>query len=478
VLKQALGLGRDKLLSFPFRTPKADDLPQFSQAMSVHVVVAMALGVKSLSPEVAGLCDNLSSHLIRPESFLAIPWYWFHKVLPELGDDLGVLYLMCKNCCYVDWAHGQDRNTFWVQGGLCTLQAWIGSETLPKRIPQKDPSLRGRPRQEEVKDNSEYVRSWRDEKRNLAGAYLCRIDARASVYGQDWQLEISDTQLVDHDQALKTAMYEFIQLADTPELGTALVSVLQDKPAQSLLLRAARNCQDNQICHFETLVNQGICHSETLEAAQIRHFDTLVDALNCHFETLTAPQLCHFDTIINILIKLKNTFKASLDTQPPYTSPDQGLDSPPEDEKQVVGGLFDDHYWDLEQILSRVNPILAKQIQQRTKPAAFISWLIYAALTSLIKSPLSFAVSRTLETLQDAGGPALRLAMEDPQTLAEQAWRASQRLGGGYLGGGMTMLGVSQDLQTFLNAEHNLQAQLTLLQRLMDALGIHQLEGD
>ena len=40
----------------------------------------------------------------------------------------------------------------------------------------------------------------------------------------------------------------------------------------------------------------------------------------------------------------------------------------------------------------------------------------------------------------------------------------------------MTML-VYPDLQTFLNAEHNLQAQLTLLQRLMDALGIHQLEG-
>ena len=477
-LKKALSLGRDKLLSFPFRTPMADDLPQFSQAMSVHVVVAMALGVKSLSPEVAGLCDNLSSHLIRPESFLAIPWYWFHKVLPELGDDLGVLYLMCKNCCFVDWAHGQDRNTFWVQGGLSTLQAWIGSETLPKRIPHKDPSLRGRPRQEEVKDNSEYVRSWRDEKRNLAGAYLCRIDARASAHGQDWQLEVSDTQLVDHDQALKTAMYEFIQLADNPELGTALVSVLQDKPAQSLLLRAGKNCQDNQICHFETLVNQGICHSETLESAQISHFDTLVDALNCHFETLTAPQLCHFDTIIYILIKLKNTFKASLDTQPPYTSPDQGLDTPPEDEKQVVGGLFDDHYWDLEGILSRVNPVLAKQIQQRTKPAAFISWLIYAALTSSIKSPLSFAVSRTLETLQDAGGPALRLAMEKPQNLAEQVWTASQRLGGGYLGGGMTMLGVSPDLQTFLNAEHNLQAQLSLLQRLMDSLGIHQQEGD
>lgn len=144
----------------------------------------------------------------------------------------------------------------------------------------------------------------------------------------------------------------------------------------------------------------------------------------------------------------------------------------------MVGGLFDDHYWDLEGILNRVNPILAKQIQQRTKPAAFISWLIYAALTSSIKSPLSFAVSRTLETLQDAGGPALRLAMEKPQNLAEQVWTASQRLGGGYLGGGMTMLGVSPDLQTFLNAEHNLQAQLSLLQRLMDALGIHQQEGD
>ena len=127
VLSQVCQTSRDQILSFPFRVPLDSDY--FNEAVSVVQVVQAALqrtGL-NLNPALASLCDNLSAHLIRPESFLAIPHYWFQNVLPELGDDLGMLYLMRKNCCFIDWARGKDRNTFWVTGGLSTLQGWIRS---------------------------------------------------------------------------------------------------------------------------------------------------------------------------------------------------------------------------------------------------------------------------------------------------------------------------------------------------------------
>jgi len=38
----------------------------------------------------------------------------------------------------VDWAHGKDRNSFWVPGGLTSLQAWIRNDSLPKQIPHAE----------------------------------------------------------------------------------------------------------------------------------------------------------------------------------------------------------------------------------------------------------------------------------------------------------------------------------------------------
>ncbi|MDY0125706.1 MAG: hypothetical protein RBS09_05870, partial [Anaerolineaceae bacterium] len=120
VITRALNTPRSQILAFPYRLPDAAQKADF-EARSVHQVVSQLLKISRLDPALSGLCDRLSSHLIRPESFLALPWYWFTKVLPELGDDLGMLYLMSKNCCYIDWARGQDRNHFWVAGGLETL---------------------------------------------------------------------------------------------------------------------------------------------------------------------------------------------------------------------------------------------------------------------------------------------------------------------------------------------------------------------
>ena len=107
LLAHALECSRNQILCFPYRTPQETEVQHFFDAASVHEVFQSACGLNKLSSTQAALCDRLAAHLIRPESFLAVPWYWFHRILPELGSDLGMLYLMCKNCCYVDWAHGK-----------------------------------------------------------------------------------------------------------------------------------------------------------------------------------------------------------------------------------------------------------------------------------------------------------------------------------------------------------------------------------
>lgn len=469
VLSMALQTSRDKILQFPFRTVAEQESLSIPQATSVHDVVRLALGERRLSAALAGMCDALAFHLIRPGSFLSIPWYWFRKVLPQLGDDLGVLYLMCKNCTYVDWAHGRDRNTFWVPGGLPTLQAWIGSTTLPKRIPHHSTSQRGRPRSEDVKDNSQYVREWREETRSLAGQYLCRVDTRRSDAGQDWLLEVYEPSLTDADERVKEMVYTFLDdhLQDAQSMD--LQALFNDPKAVSLLYKAVHACDNNGICHYETLVKRGICHFETLEVGLIRHFDTLVDALICHFDTLLRENICHFDTILNILLRLKNSDLIKNSYQPPHTSaPDSILEA----QKQVVEGYFREENWDLDTILTRVNPILAQRVSESLDSKGFVSWLIMGALTPSIKTPLSFAVSKAIESHMDAGGAAARLAALHPGDLCGQVLEAYQRLQAGYYGSSLGHAGVSADLRAYLDAAESTAKKLQLLQRLMDELGM------
>ncbi len=471
VLTQALHTGRDQILQFPFRTPKADESLSIPAASSVHDVVRFAIGEKRMTATISGMCDALALHLIRPGSFLSIPWYWFRKVLPELGDDLGMLYLMCKSCTYTDWAHGHDRNTFWVPGGLPTLQAWIGSETLPKRIPQKQTSQRGRPRAGEVKDNSEYVRSWREETRNLAGQYLCRVSTRRSESGQDWQIEVYEPKLTEADETLKDSLYSFLEQAVQHSSVTGLPQLLNHSTALNLLHKAAHIQKDVAICHFETLVNAGICHFETLEPDLICHFDTLVDALNCQFETLVRTGLCHFDTIINILVRLKHTDLIQKFIQPPHTSTAQEefLEEIP-----VVVGYFTEKGWDLERLTAHISPVLAQRVRESSHAIAFTSWLVLGALTSAIKTPLSFAVARAIETRTDAGGAALRLAELAPSELCQQVLEVNQRFEAGYLGNSLAHAPIHPSLREFLSAAGSLTEQKRLISRLIDALGIRE----
>ncbi len=468
LLTYALECSRSQILTFPYKTPEVTGAQRFNVATSVHEVFQAACELSKISSTQAALCDRLAAHLIRPESFLAVPWYWFHSVLPELGSDLGMLYLMSRNCCYVDWAHGNDRNTFWVQGGLSTLQKWIGSETLPKRIPQLKPSARGRPRKKEINSQSEYTRNWRETKRELASQYLCRITTRPSEMGTDWLLRVNEVQLTPSDEILQGAIYGFLLEPDQNMTPLTWHAFAKNQIFYTLLLRAARY-SPQRLCHFETLVRAGICQDETLDATLISHFDTLVDNLNCHFETLVTADICQFETIIKILYKLKDTKFLFEDNQLPDTT--FSSDNLVINNNQVGG---EDIYYTIgiTAILDRINPILRSQIREQHAENNLLSWLIYGSLTPEIRNPLSFAVSRTLETGMDAGGPAARLASLPPHELASLLLRTQKRIEGGYLGWSQLAEAGAEDLNALLRSATDSQTQIHLLQRLIDNLEI------
>jgi hypothetical protein len=468
VLARAQQTARSQILTFPYRLPREGDLPEFAAAPSVQDVVKTALAAQRLSPQLAAACDKLSAHLIRPESFLAVPWYWFHNVLPALGDDLGMLWLMSKSCCYIDWARGRDRDTFWVPGGLSTLQGWVRSETLPRRIPHAVPSNRGRRPQVEISAASRYTREWREDTRDLAGQYLCRLAVRPSSQGMDWQLRVADVRLTHPDEILRDALYGFLYQPPAPISAETLAHFTHDSAFQNLLIAASR-AHPQRLCHFETLANEGFCQNETLDPALIRHFDMLVDGLNYYFETLVSSGLCQFDTVIKILYRIRNSSLISEITTFP---PDMGPVAQSTDGLPTVVGNFDNSGWDYAALLRRVNPLLRQKVLERKLGPAFLSWLIYASLIPSVHHPLSLAVTRVLESGLGAGANAERLAQLPAEKLAGLLQVLCTRLEGGYLGPLALPEEGGPDLLALLEGAESAALRLQLARRLADALGL------
>jgi len=468
VLSKSITIPRDQILSFPYRLPGEKETILFTDPASVHQVVSQALPPKAMDHTLAGLCDRLASHLIRPESFLAIPWYWFQRVLPELGDDLGVLYLMCKNCCYVDWARGKDRNTFWVPGGLPTLQGWIRSETLPKRIPHAKPSKRGRPKSTDINPDSAYTRQWRQANRDLASQYLCRLETRFSETGTDWQLQVSEVQLTAADESLKQALYAFLFAPPDPVSPELLSSYASNSQWQQVLLRDAE-ANPTRLCHFETLVKAGICQNETLTPEEICHFDTLVDGLNYYFETLIEAGICQFDTIIKILNKLKYAPFFKQETVPSKISP-RADGSVSENLEEFLENV--EKTWSYGKLLSGINPQLREKIQKLRLEKKFLAWLIAGSLNPEIHSPISFAIASTLENQQSPIAPATRLADLQAGEFYSLLKKTLRRMEQNYLGPVMFAGAGSEDLSSLLKPVPDNQGRLKLLRRLADTLGL------
>lgn len=461
-LNKALQSPRNHILQFPYRLPAKKGVSGIP--LNVRQVVASILNRSRLDPAISVLCDRLSSHLIRPQSFLAMPWYWFKNVLPELGDDLGMLYLMAKNCCYIDWARGNDRNHFWVQDGLSSLQSWINSENLPKRIPHKTKSNRGRPRNEEIAPDSQYTRDWRQANRELASNYILRSATRKRGSVTDWQLQVFDTSLTARDETLRQAISAFLHSIPDPMSEETLAFFARNSSFQSLMLEQTKFFP-NQLCHFETLVKEGICQNETLDEEVKCHFDTLVDSLNCYFETLIEAEICQFDTIIKILIKIKNTFLLPETIQLPEIASATNENRMTEDQSMTEnesGG------WDFDQLLREINPALKKRVFSQKLELVFLSWLIQASLSPTVHSPLSLAVSKSLEAGLPASKPSQRLAEMPLGQLNDLLSSTLRRLNSGQSGRFAFVGEEAQNLAQLLIGVEYLATQKQLLQRLLD----------
>ncbi len=61
--------------------------------------------------------------------------------------------------------------------------------------------------------------------------------------------------------------------------------------------------------------------------------------------------------------------------------------------------------WDFDLLLSSANPTLKSRIQGSKLESVFLSWLIEASLSEGVHSPLSLAISRTLQTHQPSSLP-------------------------------------------------------------------------
>lgn len=478
VLMRLLETPRDEVLTFPFRVPDATKDQAFVNPASVHTVIEKALGLQQLDPTLAGLGDKIANHLVRPESFLAVPWYWFHKVLPELGIDLGMLYLMCKNCCFIDWAHGKDRNSFWVPGGMKSLQGWIRSETLPKHIPHAEPSQRGRPRKAVINDESSYTRNWRETKRQLASDYICRVETRQSEIGTDWKLQINDVQLTAADESLKQAVYGFIYAPPAVVESLPMHELMQTPSFQQALLANAK-AKPKQLCHFETLVKEGICKNETLDDALICHFDTLVDGLNYYFETLIEADICQFETVLNILFNLKYTslFKQNTLSQPHTSIPqdnvsDTDIDLSDSDEYEVVEESLMTSDWDFKTLFSLLDPKYQTEITELNLEKEAVAWAVQGCFIMSINNPWSLAVRRTIDLKRGPGGPAERFAELPMQRFIELIKNTSYRMEEGYFNPMVLSNGDGEDLLDLINTLDNLEHKKWALRRLKDTFQI------
>lgn len=448
-VQSALDSPRDQILQFPYRLPQADDL---SEPLSVTELLLRTMSAGKPGPALLAAAEQLALHLIRPESFLAVPWYWFQKVLPEMGDDLGMLYLMARNCCFVDWARGRDRDQFWVSGGLASLQGWIGNEALPKRLPHAQASTRGRKRQKQVKEASAYTRDWRDANREAARGYLLRQATRNGPDGQDWQLKVGPTALTPKDEALRQAIHAWL-LEPEADLRAALLAFAEDPALQQALEAAAR--QDPEaLPGFDSLIAAGICHNETLDRLGLSHYETLRLSLNRYFETLVGAGICHFATLIKILKRLRHQFALYQDSFPtPYTPPAR------------MEGQTDPQF---EYLLSGINPLLAERIRKEKLETRLLAFLLQGALTPQVRSPISMAVSFCLQPQETPRPWAMELARTGIGGARLQLNDARERLQAGYRG--RHAMGQSTALAELMNPQRPAAEQMALIERALDAL--------
>ncbi len=112
----------------PYRIPQKTD-PFNGPPPGVKALLEQVYG--PIPPDLRGRIEKLQFDLINPlNAFLTIPWYWFLDLLPVVGHQELMAYLMCIPLTF------RDRTHFILTGGAKAIASWVGKSTLALSFPR------------------------------------------------------------------------------------------------------------------------------------------------------------------------------------------------------------------------------------------------------------------------------------------------------------------------------------------------------
>jgi hypothetical protein len=112
----------------PYRMPQETDSFN-AQPPGLKALFEQTYG--PIPPDLLGRIEKLQFDLINPlNAFLTIPWYWFLELLPVVGHQELMAYLMCIPLTF------RDRTHFTLTGGARAIADWVGKSTLALSFPR------------------------------------------------------------------------------------------------------------------------------------------------------------------------------------------------------------------------------------------------------------------------------------------------------------------------------------------------------
>lgn len=397
-LLTALSAQPRDIFHYPVRDASEETVSTVPRKLSIQDVVREAAGQK-LSPELMELADQLSDHLLTPNEFILVSWYFLRHWLPLLGADVAVLILILRNACYFNETTGEMRDEVWIEGGYEALAQRLGLAN-PRLIAHWFPAAIERSRQKQNWTRStEKELDRRAQIQERVGAFILRVDHRAGENGSyAWKFKVRrvDPLIPEHEH-----LYQEVArlISDLDQDG--LLDELAD-----LLDRAFNDCS-------ETVENRAM-----IVLRRSKFFndcsETLATRLNDCFETLNVESDDCFETLLKILKGFKDSFLEQDTSSNQDSSPVQRAHKL----KQRVAEVTDSqNAWRLETLLANAGEKQRLLLSQQEKNGiAFVSWLIHGAANQRIESPYSLAIAKLTETpRKGAGGACDRLAALPPE---------------------------------------------------------------
>jgi len=399
-LLAALSAQPRDILRYPVRVLSADESITPPRKRSVQDVVREAAGQK-LTPELMELADRFSDHLLTPNEFILVSWYFLHHWLPLLGADAAMLILILRNACYFNEVTGEMRDEVWIEGGYEALAQRLGLAN-PRLIAHWFPAAieRGRHKQNWTSSTQKEVNR-RVQFQERMGAFAQRVDHRAGengAYARKFKVQRADPLIPEHER-LYQEVARLVSELDQDGLLDELIDQVE---------RAFNDCSETVGNRPRIVLSRSKFLNDCCE--------TLATRLNDCLETLDLKSDDCFETLLKIL----KAFKDSFFEQDSSSYQDSSPALRARRLKQLVAEVStSQNTWRLECLLAKASEKQrALLIKQEKDGVAFVAWLIHGAASSRIESPYSLAIAKLVETpRKGTGGACERLAALPPGEL-------------------------------------------------------------